>query len=160
MEIDEMEAGPELDRLVAEEVMGWTVEEHDGKPLHIHKTADKRHWIWLCHWEASADIGIAWEVVEWLSEESVGPSPVTLGGGLNDDDLEWCCEVGPYNSNGDARAEAYAPTAPLAICRAALKARRAAKKLEADTPSNKVLHKTADKYLPTQDSCDEDWEGD
>lgn len=56
-------------------------------------------------------IGPAWTVVEKLAAEY----PFAL---WELADTTWCCEIGPHQGFGD--------TAPLAICKAALAARRAA----------------------------------
>ena len=125
MDIDKMEAGREMDALVAE-LMGWTV----NKELKTFTT-----WVaitsgddWcgirpLCgttkgvwgNWSPSTDISAAWPVVEKLQSMEItirfhpqhrGPWKVTLFG--LDGNLTFITE--------------FADTAPLAICRAALKA--------------------------------------
>jgi len=163
MEIDEMVAGPELDRLVAEEVMGWHLALGDWNSELL-----RRSQVWLNEsgaymreaensgiggrpFKPSTDISAAWEVVERFRQH--GGQPLVY---WDADKQRWLAGMGD-----DFLSDTWSAwTAPLAICRAALKARRAAKKLEAETPSNEELHKPADKYLPTQDSCDEEWEGD
>lgn len=108
MEIDEMEAGPEMNKAVAARVMGL-----DDS-------------LWLAHAfpaSYSEDIGAAWRVVNRLD---------TLG--------FWMTLLTPYDAtdgfhvsftphgqaeHGYRTGHAVADTAPLAICRAALRVARA-----------------------------------
>lgn len=122
MDIDNLEAGPELDKLVAERVMGlvpcthWVDgfstmsiihgDECDGTPyLNCHDAKPGR---WTKKY--STDIAAAWEVVEKFKPE-----------------VEICClHNGTYRAwlGAPLKTEwhGFAPIAPLAICRAALKA--------------------------------------
>jgi hypothetical protein len=112
-QIDAMPAGREMDALVAERVMGWV----------RHPDSMYRHWcerqpdgtlrfLDQCEplhtvrpWHPSTDIAAAWEVVEKLVSEQ----------GLH---LWWHnVWLVDFALSGAQRAE----TAPLAICRAALK---------------------------------------
>jgi hypothetical protein len=131
MDIDTMEAGSELDALVAEKVMEWN-------GTHDVQYVDLDTWYSWCkncgklgedgeigHWEPgmdqpkgcavpprySTDITAAWEVVEKMPRLELIKYPgghFFAGTGYADED-GW-------------EFEAEAPTAPLAICRAALKA--------------------------------------
>jgi Phage ABA sandwich domain len=109
-DIDRMQAGPELVRLIAEKVMGWhgAVEEtfwpsiewvwRDARGYKVHGPTD-----------FSTNIAAAWRVVEKMRLSLIP----TLGG-------DFQCDTRadtkiPY-------VEAHGP-APLAICRAALKAK-------------------------------------
>ncbi len=142
---DTMPAGAEMDRLVAEKVMGWVRggANDQTKPAHVKETrkrpgepaeiVDVLDWgqkgphdyltlgavrVWLCGCETphrheiprySTDIAAAWEVVERLRmkvEAGNYPRSITAS-----------CWVSPE------LIEAEASIAPLAICRAALKAR-------------------------------------
>lgn len=108
MNYDGMPAGPEMDREVAEKVMGWTI-GFDNCDLYEW---NGRLWtgpMWdedAKIWRPSSKVGQAWEAAEkmgdgfiiWRSEEV------------------WFCKSSP--SAGAVRAA----TAPLAICRAALEA--------------------------------------
>jgi hypothetical protein len=98
---DEMEAGPAIDRLVAEKVMGWTI-----KPRHNGFTSPATH----LSWGPSEGIEDAWVVVERMIALGKMFSQCTHG----HDNEEWSVSFGTAN--------ALADTAPLAICRAALKA--------------------------------------
>ena len=123
MKIDEIPAGREMDALIAEKVMGW-------KPVPINhwlpegKGRGDKPCLWLfnhhpqygeqtrsmCDFRPSTDISAAWEVAERIYQKGAQFS-VKIGrpGG-------WRAWVG-LNVGSDA----VAPTAPLAICRAALK---------------------------------------
>jgi hypothetical protein len=111
-EILKMEAGPEMDALVATRVMGWR--------LHPHKTG----WVipetpeaWNAYrkrgdWNPSTDIKDTWVVTEKLMAEELTPciwaEKVDCIGWM------WRCLL---NHN---YADVLAKTVPLAICRAAL----------------------------------------
>lgn len=125
MNIDAMPAGRELDALVAEKVMGWTAcDANEAYPRWMHGDPGDEFaeagrgrgcapltTAWRVPYSRySTDIAAAWEVVEkvrgdrdvwlqWDSETSI-----------------WGCQ---FFSGGH---ECFADTAPLAICRAALKA--------------------------------------
>jgi hypothetical protein len=126
-EIDNMPAGPELDALIAEKVMGWkcvTATEDligfgfvpKGTECIIYakpqcKLADARIWYGeRSHsWRPSRDIAAAWEVVE--KTMLLVPVIRLCGNGI-----EW---MASYTNSG---AYSVSETAPLAICRAALRA--------------------------------------
>jgi len=110
MNYDKMPAGPKMDALVAEQVMGC------------------RYIADYCRWELpsgrwsteppsySTDIAAAWEVVEHISPDlaiSVARLP----------DMDYSVLIyGHTRETVGFSVEVYADTAPLAICRAALKA--------------------------------------
>lgn len=134
-DIDKVEAGPALDALVAEKVMGWTKHEHKPMPL----IGTGRHWqrrdgTRVERWYRqsaygdddccpfSTDISAAWEVVKKMPYGVAVHSP---NGRL------WRCIIGVkcVPSVPDCLQQVKqevvvveAETAPLAICRAALKA--------------------------------------
>jgi hypothetical protein len=106
-----MQAGPGLDALIAERVMGWK------RGFDINGSAHGRYFISGGEvyanpvsrlWSPSRDMGAAWEVVEKL-----GP-PFEIRQHFKIGDTAWSVRGGEFI--------AYASTAPLAICRAALKA--------------------------------------
>jgi hypothetical protein len=115
-QIDAMPAGREMDALVAEKVMGFVVMRHrDVDGQHIEHNPDElmrgpdgeapryAYMVPVDHY--STDIAAAWEVVEKLVSEQ----------GLH---LWWHnVWLVDFALSGAQRAE----TAPLAICRAALK---------------------------------------
>ena len=132
-----MEAGRELDALVAEKVMGWrlvkrgrrvaTGSDYQKPGMEVggfRGNDDARRWISHVCPEYSTDIAAAWEVVEKMDHPDwrieVGNS---VDGGFYAimephrpiDDCETCGE----QSTKDWQA---APTAPHAICLAALAA--------------------------------------
>ncbi len=114
-----MEAGTELDALVAERVMGFDINRRTkyiaGKRVHPDD------------WSPSYDIAAAWEVVEkdkrltprWdiYYDEDCGQSGPTWV--VRYDTQTKRCSHCDYKSSGDI-VVIIAPTAPLAICRAAL----------------------------------------
>lgn len=105
-EIDKLEAGSELDKLIAEKVMGWRVVDDRGS----YHAYDGETWLGILadYFPFSTDIRAAWEVVE-----RIGLSVLKINDG-------WQARryVGAYDicSSNDV-------TAPMAICRAALKSK-------------------------------------
>ena len=89
------EPGPELDRLVAERVMRWTLDEKG----------------WQENFKPSVDIVAAWKVVNRLREKQFDIMIKTLKD-------RW--EVLISDSDKILDWYATAPELPLAICRAAL----------------------------------------
>ena len=125
-EIDNMEAGPDLDALVAERVMGLVWDESLCRVCGWKLTPD------YCrpdncsmrpmplrqadgHAAHSTDIAAAWGVVEYLKHH--GFSHFQVWGHLDVWHSAFANVDHEFWSN-----EVMAPTAPLAICRAALKA--------------------------------------
>ncbi len=122
-----MEAGKELDALVAERVMGWTVNRPGDRHWHalggglggrqVGSDCCEDRYDYGRAFRPSQDIRSAWEVVEKLAGVGDGQSIWIDGLGFTGE--EWRVvigrEVGEY-------VVAEADTAPLAICRAVLKA--------------------------------------
>jgi len=142
MTIDDLQGGGELDALIAEKVMGWKkvycqtiFETIRGLPPWTRWWGQKQNaegrWRKTDLPKYSGDISAAWEVVEKLLDFRIyhGASEGGYAGGP-----EWTayCRIGslgnPFWPSGQPTNETYrgisgnAPTAPLAICRAALKA--------------------------------------
>lgn len=108
MNTDELEAGPQMDALVAEKVMGWSIRGElwkDKRGTIRRSKSTFEQYEPSIRWSPSTDIAAAWEVVEKMP---MGMWPSVDG---------WVVEI--PDGSGD---EVEAPTAPLAICRAALKA--------------------------------------
>ena len=116
MDTDKLEAGPELDALVAEKVMGWTVglgifRDQYGTIRNSQSTFEQYEP--SIRWQPSTDIRDAWEVVEkmrgnhtfFIESYPVGET--------------WWAQFTPLNV--DEEYHGGASTVPLAICRAALK---------------------------------------
>lgn len=139
MAIDELLAGRELDALIAEKVMGWKripvppdANGHfAGEALMQTDPPPNFRWnplgkipfdTWVPHF--STDIAAAWQVVEKLVAEGYCPAL------LYDDEGHWGLFFDGV-SQAEAQPESYvvfttpawADTAPLAICLAALKAK-------------------------------------
>ncbi len=95
-QIDALKAGRDMDLIIGEEIVGWSRDENVPMPY-------------------STDIAAAWEeVVERMAEFKVEKP------GDWSDQVRWRAVL--RIEYGGPMAEAYADTAPLAICRAALKA--------------------------------------
>ena len=121
---NEMQAGLELDAMIAVEVMKWYETFPKGACPHI------KHWYattpcphnahddaWRgCLPPFSTDIAAAWKVLEKL--KSVGLQ-IDVGTHYSG----WACGI----DNSTTRLWSSAPTAPIAICCAALAAARAKK---------------------------------
>lgn len=136
---DAMPAGAELDRLVAEKVMGWrwyavrwtngpairyldrpkARQNKMGKPAKMieQEADDSLRYVP----KYSAEIASAWDVVERL--RALGDPSVYV---LADEDAEvfdtWGCLVMNHETGESVGGIGYGDTAALAICRAALKA--------------------------------------
>lgn len=128
MNYDDMPAGPEMNRMVAEKVMGWKPNQHPGKyrAESINKHGQPVFEV--------ANVGAGFdaydEVIFWPSEliehawavvEKIAKS---LDVTVNTWNGESRCCIDLNGPDGLVRqiADAFGETAPLAICRAALKA--------------------------------------
>jgi hypothetical protein len=133
MNYDTMEAGREMDALVAEKVMGWTKGIREGMPP-VWYTPEP-DGMWYVHrlcvtWCPSAPdrISDAWEVVEKLTAGGNGCFELQrdFGGRFNASFYIVLSDDDPRGEDGRYGNWQYecedADTAPLAICRAALKA--------------------------------------
>lgn len=114
MNASEMQAGRELDALLAERLMGWTRDDRGAwvppgfKPLQVGYYTQKPG-------AYSTSIAAAWEVVEKMAEDWF----VDLTLKHHADGREsWCVSF----DNGARANYGEAPRAPLAIVRAALAA--------------------------------------
>lgn len=122
MKIADIPAGPDLDRLVAEKVMGWkwgpTGADYSGwqgSKQYPNGMWNRKNDACRGHWSPSTDIAHAWEVVEHMEQN----------GGLiaNMYSQRGCWSVGIEPLPESRYIEVFrevAETAPLAICRAAL----------------------------------------
>ena len=131
MRIDEMPAGREMDALVAEKVMGYTLSELSLPAYPKYKLFDIESGEFSGYVKEvphySTDIADAWEVVKrmpipfklekcWEKAYQIGPEGWSACW-CTDADCEGCNENSRC-TNGD---DVWAETAPLAICRYALK---------------------------------------
>lgn len=110
MNYDDMTAGPEMDRLVAEKVMGWELCEHNG----LLWKEEPESWGDQTPWTPSTNIAHAWEVVESLVRRQLVVR-------VSIDFIATQCRIA-RSDFGDEVANVVDPSAPLAISRAALKA--------------------------------------
>jgi len=111
--MNELEAGRELDALVAEKVMGWKKLNDTG----LSWRSPDEGFSNLPYF--STDISAAWQVVEKMRETRWIEVHSTIDG-------EWAAfytPIGTTDMNQAIHEYAKASTAPLAICRAALKAK-------------------------------------
>lgn len=125
MNIDELEAGPELDALVAEKVMGWKWNIRNGVCYAEHDTFNAPD-CWPA-FSPSTDIAAAWEVMEKLVSMDFDVDVAMSSKVANDYSKRCYCHFQAGDDNAPWKenfklAQAWALTAPLAICRAALKA--------------------------------------
>ena len=131
MRIDEMPAGREMDALLAEKVMGYTLSELSLPAYPKYKLFDIESGEFSGYVKEvphySTDIAASWEVVErmpipfklekcWEKAYQIGPEGWSACW-CTDADCEGCNENSRC-TNGD---DVWAETAPLAICRYALK---------------------------------------
>ena len=120
MDIDQVEAGTELDAIIAEQVMGWVRYDYEKEGT------SHREWIETGtvgkHYHAcfhpSNDISTAWDVVIRLAERGyeLGRVGKEFGEGF------YLAQFFHGRTYGQACPHARGMTAPLAICRAAWKA--------------------------------------
>jgi hypothetical protein len=133
--IDEMlalDAGPELDAVIAERVFGWVRWKGTDGVVELHEPRAER---WLPRYgfvrtdEAyarcdtsthrfSTDIAAAWTLIDYWRDpnNTGGPGEMSIhceSDQDDDDGGQWVCGFGVY-------AEGVAVTPPLAICRAIL----------------------------------------
>ncbi len=137
-EIMQVEAGREMDALVAEQVMGWEWDDFDGDRCLIGPDVKINGLTWIpIYWpnrdqqyageaslpEYSKKIAHAWEVVEKMNEHFKDEAKPAGMLWLN------FCEIARVSGGRFWRAKfgvhpnqyiGVADTAPLAICRAAL----------------------------------------
>ena len=131
MRIDEMPAGREMDALLAEKIMGYTLSELSLPAYPKYKLFDIESGEFSGYVKEvphySTNIADAWEVVKrmpipfklekcWEKAYQIGPEGWSACW-CTDADCEGCNENSRC-TNGD---DAWAETAPLAICRYALK---------------------------------------
>ena len=125
-----METGPELNALIAVELMGWQRQEETPPGYVCHEGG--RDWIspdgkdWWCNHcgqedgfpDFSGSISAAWDVVEKLMEQNMWWASEYYR--HDDPPYDWAfCK--PRGDNGAFRYyDAKADALPLAICRAAL----------------------------------------
>lgn len=115
--IEQTPIGRELDALVAEYVLGWRRLPRVGAWVEPHGGFTK-HGVPAY----STDIASAWLVVEHLQSNKLYTAfqnVVYFDKGIDIDRVGWNAEAGGLKM-GSPHAEATAPTAPEAICRAAL----------------------------------------
>ena len=137
MQIDDMPAGRELDALVAEKVMGWRITAwNDGEPWGNREVFPPFEPIngipadcdCISHSEAgepphySTDIAAAWEVFQKVTDLGYIPAIAQCTSG-------WACDFWTEEAADETGRVDYIHkfreygqvSAPLAICRAALK---------------------------------------
>lgn len=120
--VTELEAGRELDAKVAVEVMGWRLHGDPGWGSRIiegpHECGCPSHDEAGYVPNFSTDIAAAWPVLEHFTH------PIWFEVGSMNDGTYYCeiLQGGSTASDVHCLSHEHAPTAPLAICLAALKA--------------------------------------
>lgn len=119
-DVDDMEAGTELDALIAEKVMGWTkyVYEKEGTTHTEWTEARSVGTRYHADFHPSTDISTAWDVVEELARRGYDLGRV----GKEFGEGQYIAQFFHGKTYGQACEHARGETAPLAICRAAFKA--------------------------------------
>jgi len=117
-----LEPGPELDRLIAERVMGWEegVEffRRNGWIIVNGRRIPNRAAGTELDWSPSTDIAAAWEVVKKMLGSGWGCEIYSPNNPCALEDIDKWVVVFAKSELFDYRAKAS--SAPLAICRAAL----------------------------------------
>jgi hypothetical protein len=141
-----MKPGRSLDALVAEKVMGWRVWPEDrtahewdqflpwprgvitAHGLVVIRSDSHNIWTSDKRWSPSTDIAAAWEVVNAMPDRArmaiFAPGAVVEPGRHNGEDWFVRIYAAPNDDdpwNWDEPINVFAPTAPHAICLAALK---------------------------------------
>jgi hypothetical protein len=141
---DDMPAGPELDRLVAEKVMGWKLpleygilytdgsESWGNSPQYTFEKFHAYHSKGiakellqrpdLAGWSPSTQIAHAWEVVQKISRLKWSGMTIDVVVSQYAGAAHCSIEADMPDVKSIGIADASADTAPLAICLAALKA--------------------------------------
>lgn len=136
MNFDNVPAGREMDKLIAR-LMGWTWDEESARSptdgRNWRKPSDP--WWWLPHY--STDVGDAWEVVEKFRLFVMPWGSAEDGAWVAADKRDANCRFTSVLEHAD--------TAPLAICRAALKLAKDAEGLDKDlvrdlNPDDTFIH--------------------
>ncbi|GAF72144.1 unnamed protein product [marine sediment metagenome] len=124
-DVDTLPAGPELNVLVARWVKGWFVSDsipnHYRLPLYVGSRVTHKSEPFEWHdWQPSTDIAAAWEVVDELNRRGWWVKfNHCLSNGIPAYQAEFTHKPDKYKG---LCVYAVGDTAPLAICRAALKA--------------------------------------
>ncbi len=133
MRIDEMPAGRECDALVAEKVMGYTLSELSLPAYPKYKLFDIESGEFSGYVKEvphySTDIAAAWQVVEQVTKTQCDDTGSFYVFKIVKKHHKWCTYIkhplwsGIHSELGKnyEMYQAYADTAPLAICRCALK---------------------------------------
>ncbi len=120
MKYDDMPAGPELDQLVAEKIMGWEIASTKASYRHASPDGGRDTIIMAHEFCPSGNIAHAWRVIEHVVMRNGFASVDSTGMTA---EKAWMAKIG----HGNALIHGYnalAKTAPLAICRAAMSAYR------------------------------------
>ena len=68
-EIMQMEAGREMDELIATEVMGWAIGDRGAH--YVYNDGVNVHFVIAGEFEPSTDISAAWQVMEWMRDNTI-----------------------------------------------------------------------------------------
>lgn len=118
MNIDELPAGPELDGLVAEKVMGWKWNSEIGEWIHENSIPYGPH---DGGFRPSTSISDAWQVMEKMKAHDDFIVCRSIESCRVHKAINWCVVI-VRKDRPSFNITVAATTAPLAICRAALHA--------------------------------------
>ena len=133
MDVDKLEAGRELDALIAEKVMGWQTEPNPDGSLSVFNQAVEYIYLIGCEegypdcappWWPSTDIAAAWEARTKVVDSTGAVMELMDYGGPKDDFERYACtflKERPNSGGLEWGASGWANTVTLAICRAVLK---------------------------------------
>jgi hypothetical protein len=141
MNVDELEAGSELDALVAERVMGWRRTSDSSR--------DVVWWIWILPNGVeiayddlppfSTRVDMAWCAVDQIRNKQLADKFYIAWRQDGFIDGEWDARFGYFDTDYTEWPQGFADTPALAICRAALKCLTALKAVEGKD-EEKSLH--------------------
>lgn len=110
----------DIDKLVAEKVMGWkvkSIQTSERSWQDAWRNEDEKIMAWYREWKPSTDISSAWQVFEWLEAHGV----VSVSSA--DDNGKGCTFI-PYVFRGQGLRDVSVSASchPRAICLVALRA--------------------------------------
>lgn len=118
IDVDAMEAGRELDVLIAERVMGKKVVDIEGESYALPPEIETAYPVKAY----STDIEAAWQIVEYMKSQHDMVFALMNRHEGRGAIKDWRADFYPFISDRNRSGYAYGETAPEAICRAALKA--------------------------------------
>lgn len=122
VDVDTLEAGPEINNLIASRVMGWHLAKVKVAGADFYRPVEAYVEYWVnendtsqiqpYEFDPSLDIAVAWQVIDQIMQTYSHEVTVEHG---------WQEHPGPYWHCHMGLVDATADTPALAVCRAALK---------------------------------------